>query len=282
MSTEPSSLEAVLPLTPLQEGLLFHAQYDEQDGPDVYVMQLGMDIDGPLDVPTLRSAARVLLQRHANLRAGFRDGGARPLQFVPKAVDLPWRETDLTGLPEPERDAALREITDQDRAARFDLHRPPLLRFTVVRTAPLRHRLLVTNHHILLDGWSAPVLVRELFELYAAGVPRAGMAAYAASKAAATMFTKSLGLEVARHGIRCNVVAPGSTDTPMLSSMWTDPSGPRRTIEGSPEDFRLGIPLGKLATPSDIAEAVAFLLSDQASHITLHALTVDGGAALGS
>ncbi|MET8572130.1 amino acid adenylation domain-containing protein [Streptomyces sp. NPDC004783] len=169
MSTEPSSLEAVLPLTPLQEGLLFHAQYDEQDGPDVYVMQLGMDIDGPLDVPALRSAARVLLQRHANLRAGFRDGGARPLQFVPKAVDLPWRETDLTGLPEPERDAALREITDQDRAARFDLHRPPLLRFTVVRTAPLRHRLLVTNHHILLDGWSAPVLVRELFELYAAG-----------------------------------------------------------------------------------------------------------------
>ncbi|MEV7791267.1 amino acid adenylation domain-containing protein [Streptomyces sp. NPDC087512] len=169
MSTEPSSLEAVLPLTPLQEGLLFHAQYDEQDGPDVYVMQLGMDIDGPLDVAALRSAARVLLQRHANLRAGFRDGGARPLQFVPKAVDLPWRETDLTGLPEPERDAALREITDRDRAARFDLHRPPLLRFTVVRTAPLRHRLLVTNHHILLDGWSAPVLVRELFELYAAG-----------------------------------------------------------------------------------------------------------------
>jgi amino acid adenylation domain-containing protein/non-ribosomal peptide synthase protein (TIGR01720 family) len=169
MSTEPSSLEAVLPLTPLQEGLLFHAQYDEQDGPDVYVMQLGMDIDGPLDVPALRSAARVLLQRHGNLRAGFRDGGARPLQFVPKQVDLPWRDVDLSELPEEEREAALREVTERDRAARFDLHHPPLLRFTVVRTAPLRHRLLVTNHHILLDGWSAPVLVRELFELYAAG-----------------------------------------------------------------------------------------------------------------
>ncbi|MEY9488919.1 amino acid adenylation domain-containing protein/non-ribosomal peptide synthase protein (TIGR01720 family) [Streptomyces calvus] len=169
MSTEPSSLEAVLPLTPLQEGLLFHAQYDEQDGPDVYVMQLGMDIDGPLDVPALRSAARVLLQRHGNLRAGFRDGGARPLQFIPKQVDLPWRDVDLSELPEAEREAALREVTERDRAARFDLHHPPLLRFTVVRTAPLRHRLLVTNHHILLDGWSAPVLVRELFELYAAG-----------------------------------------------------------------------------------------------------------------
>ncbi|MET4660684.1 amino acid adenylation domain-containing protein/non-ribosomal peptide synthase protein (TIGR01720 family) [Streptomyces sp. PvP037] len=168
-TTDPSSLEAVLPLTPLQEGLLFHAQYDEQDGPDVYVMQLGMDIDGPLDVPALHSAARVLLQRHGNLRAGFRDGGARPLQFVPKSVDPLWRLVDLTEVPGPEREEALREVTERDRAARFDLHHPPLLRFTVVRTAPLRHRLLVTNHHILLDGWSAPVLVRELFELYAAG-----------------------------------------------------------------------------------------------------------------
>ncbi|MEU5091629.1 2,3-dihydro-2,3-dihydroxybenzoate dehydrogenase [Streptomyces sp. NPDC021356] len=116
----------------------------------------------------------------------------------------------------------------------------------------------------------------------AAATPRTEMAAYAASKAAASMFTKSLGLEVARHGIRCNVVAPGSTDTPMLSSMWHDESGPRGTVEGRPEAFRVGIPLGRLARPSDVAEAVVFLLSDQASHITLHDLTVDGGAALGA
>ncbi|CAL9338307.1 Linear gramicidin synthase subunit B [Streptomyces sp. enrichment culture] len=170
MSTEHnSSLEAVLPLTPLQEGLLFHAQYDDRTGPDVYVMQLGMDIDGPLDVPALHAAARALLERHGNLRAGFRHEGTRPLQFIPKSVELPWREVDLTDLPEEERDAALREVTERDRAARFDLRRPPLLRFTVVRTAQDRHRLLVTNHHILLDGWSAPILVRELFELYATG-----------------------------------------------------------------------------------------------------------------
>ncbi|MYQ54600.1 MULTISPECIES: 2,3-dihydro-2,3-dihydroxybenzoate dehydrogenase [unclassified Streptomyces] len=115
----------------------------------------------------------------------------------------------------------------------------------------------------------------------AAGTPRTGMAAYAASKAAA-MFTKCLGLEVARYGVRCNVVAPGSTDTPMLSSMWEDASGPRRTIEGIPESFKVGIPLGKLARPDDIADAVVFLLSDRASHITLHSLLVDGGASLGN
>ncbi|MFJ2572483.1 2,3-dihydro-2,3-dihydroxybenzoate dehydrogenase [Streptomyces halstedii] len=116
----------------------------------------------------------------------------------------------------------------------------------------------------------------------AAGTPRTGMAAYAASKAAAAMFTKCLGLEVARYGVRCNVVAPGSTDTPMLSSMWEDASGPRRTIEGIPESFKVGIPLGKLARPDDIADAVVFLLSERASHITLHSLLVDGGASLGN
>ncbi|MFF8959619.1 2,3-dihydro-2,3-dihydroxybenzoate dehydrogenase [Streptomyces sp. NPDC014894] len=115
----------------------------------------------------------------------------------------------------------------------------------------------------------------------AAGTPRTGMAAYAASKAATTMYTKCLGLEVARHGIRCNLVAPGSTATPMLTSMWTDESGERGSIDGVPSAYRVGIPLGKLAAPSDVADSVAFLLSDQASHITLHALTVDGGAALG-
>lgn len=115
----------------------------------------------------------------------------------------------------------------------------------------------------------------------AAGTARTQMAAYAASKAAATAFTKCLGLEVARHGIRCNVVAPGSTDTPMLRSMWHDDTGPRTTVDGHPDQYKTGIPLGKIATPEDIAEAVLFLLSDRAGHITLHTLTVDGGATLG-
>jgi 2,3-dihydro-2,3-dihydroxybenzoate dehydrogenase len=115
----------------------------------------------------------------------------------------------------------------------------------------------------------------------AAGTARVEMSAYAASKAAATMFTKCLGLEVAKYGIRCNLVAPGSTDTPMLNSMWKDRSGERASIEGVPSAFRVGIPLGRLAQPSDVAEAVVFLLSDQATHITMHDLTVDGGAALG-
>ncbi|WP_159711158.1 2,3-dihydro-2,3-dihydroxybenzoate dehydrogenase [Geminicoccus flavidas] len=114
----------------------------------------------------------------------------------------------------------------------------------------------------------------------AAGIPRHAMAAYAASKAASAMFTRCLGLELAAHGIRCNIVAPGSTLTPMQTGMWADAQGAERVIQGSLESFRTGIPLRKLATPEDVANAVVFLLSDQASHITMADLYVDGGATL--
>ena len=114
-----------------------------------------------------------------------------------------------------------------------------------------------------------------------ASTARVGMGAYAASKAASTMFTKCLGLEVARYGIRCNLVAPGSTDTPMLRSMFTDGYGPQAVIAGAADKFRVGIPLGRIAAPQDVADAVVFLASDQARHITMQELLVDGGAALG-
>ncbi|MCY7785404.1 2,3-dihydro-2,3-dihydroxybenzoate dehydrogenase [Bacillus inaquosorum] len=115
----------------------------------------------------------------------------------------------------------------------------------------------------------------------AAGVPRTSMAAYASSKAAAVMFTKCLGLELAEYNIRCNIVSPGSTETDMQWSLWADENGAEQVIKGSLETFKTGIPLKKLAQPSDIANAVLFLVSGQAGHITMHNLCVDGGATLG-
>lgn len=116
----------------------------------------------------------------------------------------------------------------------------------------------------------------------ASSVPRQRMAAYAASKAASTQFTKCLGLELAEHGIRCNVVSPGSTDTAMQRQLWTSPDSERQVIAGSLPSYRLGIPLGRIASAADIADAVCFLASDSARHITMHDLRVDGGATLGA
>ncbi|QCO17081.1 2,3-dihydro-2,3-dihydroxybenzoate dehydrogenase (plasmid) [Azospirillum brasilense] len=115
----------------------------------------------------------------------------------------------------------------------------------------------------------------------AAHVPRIGMAAYGASKAALTSLTMTVGLELAPYGVRCNVVSPGSTDTPMQRALWSGPDGAAQTIRGNPDQHKLGIPLGKLATPRDVAETVVFLASPAAGHITLADLLVDGGATLG-
>lgn len=115
----------------------------------------------------------------------------------------------------------------------------------------------------------------------AAHVPRMGMAAYGASKAALTSLTMTVGLELAPFGVRCNVVSPGSTDTAMQRALWDGPDGAAATVRGDPDRFKLGIPLGKIATPQDIADTVVFLASPAAGHITMADLLVDGGATLG-
>ncbi|MGD9544285.1 MAG: 2,3-dihydro-2,3-dihydroxybenzoate dehydrogenase [Methylocystis sp.] len=114
----------------------------------------------------------------------------------------------------------------------------------------------------------------------AAHAPRMLMSAYCASKAALTSLTQCVGLELAPYGVRCNLVSPGSTDTAMQRSMWRSAEGEKQVIAGDPVSYKLGIPLGKIATPEEIASAVVFLASDLASHITLQDLVVDGGATL--
>ncbi|MET9695228.1 amino acid adenylation domain-containing protein, partial [Streptomyces sp. NPDC006514] len=159
-------LADVLPLAPLQQGLLFHALYDEE-GSDVYSVQTVFDFAGGLDVASMKRAAAALLARHDNLRAGFhaRKNGD-PVQAIAHEVELPWTEVDLSALPEAERQEEMDRIVSEDRVLRFDLTAPPLVRFTVFDMGEGRHRLLLTNHHILLDGWSTPILLSELFALY--------------------------------------------------------------------------------------------------------------------
>ncbi len=116
----------------------------------------------------------------------------------------------------------------------------------------------------------------------AANTARLNMASYCASKSALTALIKGLALELARDGIRCNLVAPGSTDTQMQRQLWQDENGLKNTLTGNLSNYKLGIPLQRIATPDDIAEVVIFLLSEQARHITMENVLVDGGATLGN
>ena len=160
-------LEDLLALSPLQEGLLFHARYDAQ-APDVYTVQLVLALEGALDSAALETAAQALIERHASLRAGFEhESLLRPVQVIVAGARAPWRSLDLSLLDEAEREHRLADILAQDRAERFDLASPPLLRFTLIRLCGEEHRLVLSSHHILMDGWSTSILVQELLTLYA-------------------------------------------------------------------------------------------------------------------
>ncbi len=116
----------------------------------------------------------------------------------------------------------------------------------------------------------------------AAHMPRIGMSAYGASKAALKSLALTVGLELSTSGVRCNIVSPGSTDTDMQRTLWTSPDAEQQRIRGFGEQFKLGIPLGKIARPQEIANTILFLASDLASHITLQDIVVDGGSTLGA
>ncbi|MGW4282143.1 non-ribosomal peptide synthase/polyketide synthase [Nocardia sp. NPDC004750] len=156
------ALGDVWSLAPLQAGLLFHAELAAGDL-DVYTAQSTLALAGVIDADRLERSAVALLERHPNLRAAFvRTADGTPAQVIPAAAAVRWRRVDLRdGTTTPE------ELIAAERAVPFDPADPPLLRFLLIAVAPQDFRLVLTAHHLLLDGWSLPLLWRELIGLYA-------------------------------------------------------------------------------------------------------------------
>ncbi|AWK70857.1 non-ribosomal peptide synthetase [Rhodococcus oxybenzonivorans] len=161
------ALSDVWSLSPLQHGLAFHAQL-AQDTVDVYTTQTVLELGGVVDADRMRAAISALLDRHANLRTAFVGASTGELvQVVLDSVEIPWRTIDLGSVDKSARAAARDAALTADRERRFDLAEPPLLRFTLFDGGDGHHVLAVTLHHILVDGWSMPLLLKELLVLYA-------------------------------------------------------------------------------------------------------------------
>ncbi|WNV85485.1 amino acid adenylation domain-containing protein [Umezawaea sp. Da 62-37] len=164
------NLVEILPVTPVQQGFLFHRLQDT----DGYTEQLRLALAGPVDAPALRAAVVAAFRRHAPLRTAFLvDGLPEPLQVVVAEVEPPWRETDLTALDPAAAEARADVLAARGKATPFDVRTPPLLRLHLVHLPGGTAHLVLDYHHLLLDGWSVTLLVRELLaaEVVATPVP---------------------------------------------------------------------------------------------------------------
>ncbi|RWU21428.1 non-ribosomal peptide synthetase [Pseudomonas alkylphenolica] len=169
------ALDDLYPLSPMQQGMLFHALYSQGSGD--YVNQMQVQVRG-LDVARFREAWAHTLQAHDSLRSGFIWQGdlPQPLQFVRRQVELPFAELDWR--EHADLDAALHALADSERARGFDLQQAPLLRLCLVRTDADTYQFIYTNHHILMDGWSYAQLLGEVLERYHGQVPVAPAGRY--------------------------------------------------------------------------------------------------------
>ncbi|MET0704078.1 MAG: condensation domain-containing protein, partial [Mycobacterium sp.] len=157
------SVEDVLALSPLQQGLFSMATMGNDTDADPYVIAMAAEISGALDTELLHRCAAAMLTRHPNLRASFVHGKlSRPVQVIPSRVEVPWRMVSA----QPDQVAAL---ADAERRRPFDVGRGPLLRLLLVELPDARWHLVIVAHHIVIDGWSLPLFVAEMISLYRAG-----------------------------------------------------------------------------------------------------------------
>ncbi|MEO7330922.1 MAG: amino acid adenylation domain-containing protein, partial [Minicystis sp.] len=157
---------AALPASYAQERMWF---LDELEGSSpAYHIPVAVGLEGPLDQAALESSLQTIVARHEVLRTTFTPAEGRPLQVIHAESTLVLTVIDLAELPPAERAPALAAESSAEARRPFDLARGPLLRARLLRFGESSSTLLLTLHHIVADGWSLTVLLRELGALYAA------------------------------------------------------------------------------------------------------------------
>lgn len=171
----------IYPLSPLQQGLLFHVLLHPGSGG--YLQQVTLSLNGPLSVPRLREAWDRVVDRHACLRTGFVwEGLEEPVQVVAPggtgSAGARWAEHDWSADTAEQRERRLAGFLTEDRARGFPLTEPPLMRLTLFRTGPEEHLLVWTVHHLVLDGWSVPLVLADVAAFYGGETTLPGVAPY--------------------------------------------------------------------------------------------------------
>ncbi|KUM82354.1 non-ribosomal peptide synthetase, partial [Streptomyces pseudovenezuelae] len=158
-------IDDVYPLTALQQGMLFHSQLS--DDPGMYWVQNGLVLDGDLDLDALKRAWELVISRHEVLRSTVVwDGVPEPLAVVSRSVPLPLTVLDFSELPADAQERAVQDHLAEDWQKGADFAAPTLVRLTLIRLADDRHQLVWSYHHLLLDGWSVPIVLGEMLEAY--------------------------------------------------------------------------------------------------------------------
>lgn len=155
-------IEKLYSTTPLQRGMLFHSQLDKT----AYVTQVYPTLKGPFDVQAFHDAWKQVVARYDIFRTAFVGEGETLQQLVVPHVELPWEEVDWSRCSETELNRVIESYRVKDRAQGFELGSIPLQRVTVAKLAEDRHLMLWTFHHVLLDGWSVPLVYRDVMEIY--------------------------------------------------------------------------------------------------------------------
>jgi amino acid adenylation domain-containing protein len=156
----------VFPASFAQQRLWFIDQYDP--GSTAYCLPILLEVRGPLDAEILARSLAEILRRHEILRTTFSLRQWEIVQVVSPDARLDFSIEDFSGIPEGERERRLAEAILQESRRPFDLRQGPLFRVRLWRVSEHEHRLLLDLHHIVADGWSFSVLLRELALLYGA------------------------------------------------------------------------------------------------------------------
>ncbi|MDQ3021352.1 MAG: amino acid adenylation domain-containing protein [Bacteroidota bacterium] len=161
------SIEDIYELTPMQQGMLFHTLYTEES--DAYFEQFCYNLVGNLDEELFQKSWEEIVKRHGVLRTSFQwKGISKPVQLVSRIVKLPWRNLDWRNLTTEQQQSEFKEFVKKDRAIGFDMEKPPLMRCTLIRLGDDSYQFVWSFHHIIMDGWSYPVLQKEVFIFYEA------------------------------------------------------------------------------------------------------------------